>query len=69
MTDIAAPSPEANPPPQPRRHLASFLASDNLLARVASAERGFNIIVTSQPRGSILTHLWGTSYLVFMDSL
>jgi len=35
MTDIAAPSPEANPPPQPRRQLASFLASDNLLARAS----------------------------------
>jgi uncharacterized protein (DUF58 family) len=42
---------------------------DNPLARVASAARGFNIIVTSQPRGSIPTHLWGTSYLVFMDAL
>jgi len=44
-------------------------ARDNPLARVASAARGFNIIVTSQPRGSIPTHLWGSSYLVFMDSL
>jgi inner membrane protein len=35
MTDIAAPPPEANPPPQPRRQLASFLASDNLLARAS----------------------------------
>ena len=42
---------------------------DDPLARVASAARGFNIIVTSQPRGSIPTHLWGTSYLVFMESL
>ena len=44
-------------------------AHDNPLARVASAARGFNIIVTSQPRGSIPTHLWGSSYLVFMESL
>jgi len=42
---------------------------DNPLAHLASAARGFNIIVTSQPRGSIPTHLWGTSYLVFMDAL
>jgi len=42
---------------------------DNPLARVAAAARGFNIIVTSKPRGSIPTHLWGTSYLVFTDSL
>jgi uncharacterized protein (DUF58 family) len=44
-------------------------AHDNPLVRVASAARGFNIIVTSQPRGSIPTHLWGSSYLVFMESL
>jgi len=42
---------------------------DNPLAGVASAARGFNIVVTSQPRGSIPTHLWGTSYMVFMESL
>ena len=41
----------------------------NPLERIATVERGFNIIVTSQPRGSVPTHLWGTSYLVFMDSL
>ena len=35
MTDVAAPSPEANPPPQPRRQLAAFLTSDNLLARAS----------------------------------
>ncbi len=34
-----------------------------------SAARGFIIIVKSQPRGSVPTHLWGTSYMVFMDSL
>ena len=44
-------------------------SSENLLAWVASAARGFHIILTSQPRGSIPTHLWGTSYLIFMDSL
>jgi uncharacterized protein (DUF58 family) len=41
----------------------------NFLERVAAVERGFNIILTSQPRGSIPTSLWGGSYLVFMDSL
>ena len=41
----------------------------NPLERIATAERGFNIIVTSQPRGSVPTHLWGTSYMVFTDSL
>ena len=35
MTDVAAPPPAANPRPEPRRQIASFLASDNLLARAA----------------------------------
>jgi uncharacterized protein (DUF58 family) len=42
---------------------------DNLLTRVASAALGFNIILTCQPRGSIPTNLWGSSYLIFIDSL
>jgi uncharacterized protein (DUF58 family) len=29
----------------------------------------FKIILTSQPRGSIPTRLWGSSYLIFMQSL
>ncbi|MFB3922955.1 MAG: DUF58 domain-containing protein [Terriglobia bacterium] len=45
-------------------------ASDqNLQSWAASAARGFHIILTSRPRGSIPTHLWGTSYMVFMDAL
>jgi hypothetical protein len=44
-------------------------STDNLLAWLSSAARGFNIILTSQPRGSIPTSLWTSSYLVFMDSL
>ena len=52
---------------EPRTGIAD--PRENSLARVAAGERGFNIIVTSQPRGSIPTHLWGSSYLVFMDSL
>lgn len=47
----------------------SAASADSLLARIASAARGFHIIITSQPRGSIPTNLWGTSYLVFVDSL
>ncbi|MGH9650262.1 MAG: DUF58 domain-containing protein, partial [Terriglobales bacterium] len=43
--------------------------AENILAWVANAARGFHIILTSQPRGSIPTHLWGTSYMIFMDSL
>ncbi len=41
----------------------------SLLARVGSATGGFNIILTCQPRGSIPTSLWGTSYMIFVDSL
>ncbi len=41
----------------------------NLLTRVSSTAPGFHIILTSQPRGSIPTHLWTSSYLVFLDSL
>lgn len=43
-------------------------AAESLFAQ-ASAARGFNIILTSRPRGSIPTSLWGSSYLIFMDSL
>jgi hypothetical protein len=43
--------------------------TDNLLTWVSSAARGFNIILTSQPRGSIPTSLCTSSYLIFMDSL
>jgi hypothetical protein len=43
--------------------------AENLLAWLSSAARGFNIILTSQPRGSIPTSLWTSSYLIFMDSL
>ncbi len=41
----------------------------SVLALVSSAERGFNIIFTCQPRGSIPTSLWGSSYLIFIESL
>jgi len=40
-----------------------------LLAQLATGERGFNIVVTSRPRGSIPTSLWESSYMVFADSL
>lgn len=44
-------------------------AGDNLLAQSLSAARGFKIILTCQPRGSIPTSLWTSSYLIFYDSL
>jgi len=47
----------------------SVASMADLEARIASAARGFHIVITSRPRGSIPTNLWGSSYLVFMDSL
>jgi uncharacterized protein (DUF58 family) len=55
---------------EPRIAAASPRDSEsNLLARASSTAPGFHIILTSQPRGSIPTHLWTSSYLVFIDSL
>jgi uncharacterized protein (DUF58 family) len=65
--DIIYPALEALALVEPRTGLAD--PRHHRLDRVATAARGFNIIVTAQPRGSVPTHLWGTSYLVFMDSL
>ncbi len=48
---------------------ASQACGGDLLSRIASNPRGFNIILTCQPRGSIPTSLWGSSYLIFMDFL
>jgi uncharacterized protein (DUF58 family) len=45
------------------------MSTPSLLSVVACAPRAFNIIITAQPRGSIPTSLWGSSYLVFIDSL
>ena len=41
----------------------------DLLTRLAGRSHGFNIIFTARPRGSVPTSLWGSSYLIFMDSL
>jgi uncharacterized protein (DUF58 family) len=40
-----------------------------LLKRLSASPSGFNIILTCQPRGSVPTWLWGSSYLVFIDAL
>jgi uncharacterized protein (DUF58 family) len=42
---------------------------EDLQSRLASAARGFHIVVTNRAQGSIPTNLWGDSYLVFIDSL
>lgn len=41
----------------------------SLLSEIASAPPAFKIILTAQPHGSIPTSLWGTLYLIFIDSL
>lgn len=55
------------------RHLA-FIApksggDSGFLNRLGKEPDLFKIILTSQPRGSIPTHLWTSSYFVFMQSL
>lgn len=40
-----------------------------LLAELAASPELFKIIVTSQPRGSIPSNLWHTSYVVFLEEL
>jgi uncharacterized protein (DUF58 family) len=44
-------------------------SSSQLLSHAIVASQGFRIILTGLPQGSIPTNLWGTSYLVFIDSL
>jgi len=52
---------------EPKAGAASSVG--DLEARIASAEHGFHIVITSRTHGSIPTNLWGNSYMVFMDSL
>jgi len=40
-----------------------------LLSRLPAGSPGFRIVLTNQPRGSIPTGMWSTSYVVFFDSL
>lgn len=47
-------------PPDPKHALLSALAAEPEL---------FKIIVTSQPRGSIPTAVWHSSYVIFLDDL
>jgi len=45
------------------------VSSPSVLSAVSSAPGAYKIIITAQPHGSIPTNLWGSSYLVFIDSL
>lgn len=44
-------------------------SSSQLLSQAIVASQGFKIILTGLPQGSIPTNLWGSSYLVFINSL
>jgi Protein of unknown function DUF58 len=48
---------------------AADSGAHGLLSRLSASPSGFNIILTAQPRGSVPTWLWGSSYMVFIDSL
>ena len=39
------------------------------LSQIPDSASGFQILLTSQPRGSIPTALWSNSYVIFFDSL
>jgi uncharacterized protein (DUF58 family) len=47
---------------------ATAALDPGVLGRVP-ASGSFNVIVTDRPRGSIPTSVWGSSYVVFMDTL
>jgi uncharacterized protein (DUF58 family) len=42
---------------------------ENFLMALAEEPEVFKVVITSQPRGSIPTSLWTSSYFVFMQSL
>lgn len=65
MGDVVYPALErlAEISPQPA------LTGADLLARVSSIERAFNIIFTAQPHGRVPTSLWSSSYIIFMNEL
>jgi uncharacterized protein (DUF58 family) len=44
-------------------------SAPSVLSAIAAGPRTYNVIITAQPHGSIPTSLWGSSYMVFMDSL
>jgi hypothetical protein len=41
----------------------------NFLDSLSDATNIFKIVITSQPRGSIPTQLWSSSYILFLPSL
>jgi len=52
------------------RHLASaapVAGESSLLSDLADLPQTFKIILTAQPRGSIPTSLWSTSFIAFLE--
>jgi uncharacterized protein (DUF58 family) len=52
------------------RHLASAAPADSdrsVLSELVDLPQTFKIILTAQPRGSIPTSLWSSSYIAFLD--
>jgi uncharacterized protein (DUF58 family) len=52
------------------RHLASAAPADSdrsIIGGLVDMPQTFKIILTAQPRGSIPTSLWSTSYIAFLD--
>ena len=52
------------------RHLASSAPADSdrsVLSELVDLPQTFKIILTAQPRGSIPTSLWSTSYIAFLE--
>ena len=56
------------------RHLATAQTQTSqdggsFLSEIAEESDVFKIVLTSQPRGTIPTSLWASSYMIFLDSL
>jgi len=56
------------------RHLATVQAEtaqdgEGFLSQIAEESDVFKIVLTSRARGTIPTSLWGSSYIIFIDSL
>ena len=56
------------------RHLATVQAQTaqdgaSFLSQIAEESDVYKIVLTSRARGTIPTSLWGSSYIIFIDSL
>ncbi len=78
LARIEARSPDSGVPPAddalallypPMQSGPRATSGNDFLRQVADDDGVFKIVFTSQPRGSIPTALWSSSYLIFIDSL